>query len=60
MHTAKIIYGGFPTMANNYVFHDSLPVAPLKLAALESCMDLAIQVNDGEMISKSFFTERKI
>ena len=33
-------------MANNYVFHDSLPVAPLKLAALESCMDLAIQVND--------------
>jgi ribose-phosphate pyrophosphokinase len=46
MHTAKIIYGGFPTMANNYVFHDSLPVAPLKLAALESCMDLATQVND--------------
>ncbi len=33
-------------MANNYVFHDSLLVAPLKLAALESCMDLAIQVND--------------
>jgi len=33
-------------MANNYVFHDSLPVAPLKLAALESCMDLAAQVND--------------
>ena len=33
-------------MANNYVFHDSLPVAPLKLAALESCMDLATQVND--------------
>ena len=46
MHTAKIIYGGFLTMANNYVFHDSLPVAPLKLAALESCMDLATQVND--------------
>ena len=46
MHTAKIIYGGFPTMANNYVFHDSLPVAPLKLAALENCMDLATQVND--------------
>ena len=33
-------------MANNYVFHDSLPVAPLKLAALESCKDLATQVND--------------
>lgn len=33
-------------MANNYVFHDSLPVAPLKLAALESCTDLATQVND--------------
>ena len=33
-------------MANNYVFHDSLPVAPLKLAALESCMDLATRVND--------------
>ena len=33
-------------MANNYVFHDSLPVAPLKLSALESCMDLATQVND--------------
>lgn len=33
-------------MANNYVFHDSLPVAPLKLAALESCRELATQVND--------------
>jgi len=33
-------------MANNYVFHDSLPVAPLKLAALESCKELAKQVND--------------
>ena len=33
-------------MANNYVFHDSLPVAPLKLAALESCRPLASQVND--------------
>ena len=33
-------------MANNYVFHDSLPVAPLKLAALESCKELATQVND--------------
>lgn len=33
-------------MANNYVFNDSLPVAPLKLAALESCWELATQVND--------------
>ena len=28
-------------MANNFVFNDSLPVAPLKLAALESCRDFA-------------------
>ena len=33
-------------MTNNYVFNDSLPVAPLKLAALESCTGLASQVND--------------
>lgn len=33
-------------MANNYVFNDSLPVAPLKIAALESCRELATQVND--------------
>lgn len=33
-------------MANNYVFNDSLPVAPLKIAALESCRELASQVND--------------
>lgn len=33
-------------MANNYVFNDSLPVAPLKIAALESCKELATQVND--------------
>lgn len=33
-------------MANNYVFNDILPVAPLKLAALESCKDLATKVND--------------
>ncbi len=33
-------------MANNYVFKDSLPVAPLKLAALESCRPLAEKVND--------------
>ncbi|MGL5434114.1 MAG: ribose-phosphate pyrophosphokinase [Lachnospiraceae bacterium] len=33
-------------MANNYVFNDILPVAPLKIAALESCRDLAEKVND--------------
>ncbi len=33
-------------MANNYVFNDILPVAPLKIAALESCRDLAQMVND--------------
>ena len=33
-------------MANDYVFNDSLPVAPLKIAALESCRELAAQVND--------------
>lgn len=33
-------------MANNYVFNDILPVAPLKLAALESSRDLAQKVND--------------
>lgn len=32
-------------MANNFVFNDSLPVAPLKIAALESCRDLAAKVN---------------
>ena len=33
-------------MANNFVFKDSLPVAPLKIAALESCKNLAAKVND--------------
>ena len=33
-------------MANDYVFNDTLPVAPLKIAALESCKDLAQKVND--------------
>lgn len=32
-------------MANNYVFNDSLPVGPLKIAALESCRELAEKVN---------------
>ncbi len=33
-------------MANDYVFKDQLPVAPLKIAALESCRELAERVND--------------
>ena len=33
-------------MANDFVFNDSLPVAPLKIAALESCKDFAAKVND--------------
>ena len=33
-------------MANNYVFNNILPVAPLKIAALESCRDLAQKVNN--------------
>lgn len=33
-------------MANDYVFNDLLPVAPLKIAALESCRDLAQKVNN--------------
>ena len=33
-------------MANDYVFNDQLPVAPLKIAALESCRELAKKVND--------------
>lgn len=45
-------------MANNYVFNNILPVAPLKIAALESCRDLAQKVNNhivdsAEMIQKS-------
>ncbi len=32
-------------MANNYVFNDALPVAPLKIAALESSRDLARSVD---------------
>ncbi|WP_143319118.1 ribose-phosphate pyrophosphokinase [Clostridium sp. HBUAS56010] len=33
-------------MANDYVFKDQLPVAPLKIAALESCQELAQKIND--------------
>ncbi len=33
-------------MSNQYVFNDRLPIAPLKIAALESCRPLAELVND--------------
>ncbi len=33
-------------MKNTFVFQNSLPVAPLKLAALEGCRDLAEKVNE--------------
>lgn len=33
-------------MANDYVFNDTLPVAPLKIAALDDCRPLAQKVND--------------
>ena len=33
-------------MANNFVFKDSLPVAPLQIAALEGCKELDVLVND--------------
>lgn len=32
-------------MANNYTFENTIPVAPLKIAALESCKDFAQLVN---------------
>ncbi len=33
-------------MSNNYVFKDQLPLAPLKIAALESCLPLAYKVHE--------------
>ncbi len=33
-------------MSSDYNFNDILPVAPLKIAALDSCVDLAGKVND--------------
>ena len=41
-------------MANNFVFNDSLPVAPLKLAALESCRTLHL----GEFSHRSVPPQR--
>ena len=40
-------------MSNQYVFNDRLPLAPLKIAALESCRDLAQKV-------KNYFAAREI
>lgn len=48
-------------MSNDYVFNDTLPVAPLKIAALESCKTLAEKIdnhivnfrhNDAEILQK--------
>lgn len=47
-------------MKNTYVFHDSLPVAPLKLAALDSCRDLAQKVNDHIVTFRKNDTEELI
>ena len=33
-------------MPNNYAFREQLPVAPLKIAALESCKELAKKVDE--------------
>ena len=44
MHRRITLFGGI-IMSNDYVFNDTLPVAPLKIAALESCRDLAEKVN---------------
>ena len=48
-------------MSNDYVFNDTIPVAPLKIAALKSCRELAEKVdshvvnfrrNDAEILKK--------
>ena len=33
-------------MSKDYTYKNSIPIAPLRIAALESCTDLARQVND--------------
>ena len=33
-------------MPNSYAFSEQLPVAPLKIAALKGCMELAAKVNE--------------
>lgn len=47
-------------MKNTYVFQNSLPVAPLKLAALEGCRDLAKKVNDHIITFRKNDTEELI
>ncbi len=44
-------------MPNNYVFNDVLPVAPLKIAALESCREFAHKVNDHIVTFRKHDTE---
>lgn len=47
-------------MANNYVFNDSLPIAPLKIAALESITPLAQKVNEHILKFRQNDTEELI
>lgn len=47
-------------MKNTYVFQNSLPVAPLKLAALEGCKDLAEKVNEHIITFRKNDTEELI
>mgnify|MGYP002509492023 CR=1 FL=1 len=47
-------------MKNTFVFQNSLPVAPLKLAALEGCRDLAQKVNDHIITFRKNDTEELI
>ncbi len=44
-------------MPNLKVLEQSLPIAPLKIAALESCTDLAKKVNDYIVKFKSIRTK---
>ena len=47
-------------MKNTYDFQNSLPVAPLKLAALEGCKDLAEKVNEHIITFRKNDTEELI
>ena len=47
-------------MANNYVFNDSLPIAPLKIAALESITPLSQKVNEHILKFRQNDTEELI
>ena len=47
----------FIIMANDYVFNDQLPVAPLKIAALESCRELVDTLTQGAVEALSAFPD---